>query len=276
MNIYPDRQTELPKTVDEIRFYGLSAQRKLEQISKTLSGAVLQCTPAVIENRIALSITHVCELDPEAQPKKNERNPVVSAIFSKKTKWEQYGSLYHEIDDLKLSLQMQQVQFLKEIDILNRLQNEADSCCDELREIIESGSRFLKGTISGPLEDDETTQFRDRLNQRITDLRLSETIALQSKAQIILLKNNANELSEKLQNTVTNVIPLWRNQVSLILGIGTIGNDSKKPFSRSGISNKPDSMLISSVKHADRQLLEALSDIDSLLRKAQGANRGSN
>ena len=268
MNIYPDQRTALPKTVDEIRFYGISAQRKLEQLSKALSGAVLQCSPAAAEERISQSILHLCELDPSEEQNNLGRKGSLFSIFSKKSKWEQYVSLLREIDDTKLSLQMQQVQYLKEIDILDRLQIEAEKCCDDLSGIIACGSRFLQESAFDQKGQEENAEFRNRFLQRINDLRLSETIALQSKAQIILLKNNANELAEKLQNAVLNAIPLWRNQVTLVLGIDSPENGVKNSPQHSRKGKNTDSAVVDSLKKVDRQLLKVLSDIEQLFRKA--------
>ena len=268
MNNYPDQRIDLPKTVDEIRFYGISAQRKLEQLSKALSGAVLQCGPAAAEESVSQSIRHLCDLDPSEQQDNPGRKGRISSVFPKKSKWEQYVSLLREIDDTKLSLQMQQVQYLKEIDILDRLQIEAEKCCNDLSSIIACGSRFLQKSEKDQKGQEEDAEFRSRFLQRINDLRLSETIALQSKAQIILLKNNANELSEKLQYAVLNAIPLWRNQVTLVLGIDSPENGAGKSLPRSRKGKITDSAVVDSLQKVDRQLQKALSDIEKLFRKA--------
>lgn len=51
------------------------------------------------------------------------------------------------------------------------------------------------------------------------DLRISHTVLLQSKLQIIIMLENSDKLVDKIVETITATFPVWRNQVTILLGI---------------------------------------------------------
>ena len=59
----------------------------------------------------------------------------------------------------------------------------------------------------------------DRFEKKLHDLQLTRTISIQMAPQIRLLQNNHALLSEKIQSTLNNTIPLWKNQIVLALGM---------------------------------------------------------
>ena len=67
--------------------------------------------------------------------------------------------------------------------------------------------------------------FRDfedlchRFEKKLSDLEITRVISIQSAPQIRMLQNNDRELLDKLQSSIANTIPLWRNQLVLSLGI---------------------------------------------------------
>ena len=63
----------------------------------------------------------------------------------------------------------------------------------------------------------------DRFEKKLHDLQLTRTISIQMAPQIRLLQNNHALLSEKIQSTLNNTIPLWKNQMVLTLGMEHAG-----------------------------------------------------
>ena len=59
----------------------------------------------------------------------------------------------------------------------------------------------------------------DRFEKKLHDLQLTRTISIQMGPQIRLIQNNHALLSEKIQSTLNNTIPLWKNQMVLALGM---------------------------------------------------------
>lgn len=58
-----------------------------------------------------------------------------------------------------------------------------------------------------------------RFDKKLHDLQLTRTISIQMAPQIRMLQNNHAVLSEKIQSTLNNTIPLWKNQMVLALGM---------------------------------------------------------
>ena len=58
-----------------------------------------------------------------------------------------------------------------------------------------------------------------RFEKKLADLEITRVISIQSAPQVRLLQNNDRELLDKLQSSIANTIPLWRNQLVLSLGI---------------------------------------------------------
>ena len=95
----------------------------------------------------------------------------------------------------------------------------------ELHELTE------KARISGRPEDAQTANdfaaLCDRFEKKIHDLELTKMISLQMAPQIRLVQNNDTLMSEKIQSTIVNTIPLWKSQIVLALGVAHSENAVK-------------------------------------------------
>ena len=58
-----------------------------------------------------------------------------------------------------------------------------------------------------------------RFEKKIYDLKTTRIISIQMAPQIRLIQNNDSELINKIQSSIINTIPLWKNQVVIALGI---------------------------------------------------------
>ncbi len=56
-----------------------------------------------------------------------------------------------------------------------------------------------------------------RFEKKIHDLKLTRMIAIQTAPQIRLIQNNDQTLVEKIQSSITNTIPLWKNQIAIAI-----------------------------------------------------------
>ena len=61
----------------------------------------------------------------------------------------------------------------------------------------------------------------DRFEKKLHDLELTRTISIQMAPQIRLIQNGDTLMAEKIQSTINNTIPLWKNQMVLALGMAT-------------------------------------------------------
>lgn len=111
------------------------------------------------------------------------------------------------------------VQYLQEIN-LYILAGET-----RLGELIDSELPALKAESESSADPVKAQDYRDmaqlagRLEKKLHDLRLSRAIALQAAPQIRLVQNNNRELAEKIQSSILNTIPLWKNQMVVALSL---------------------------------------------------------
>ena len=59
----------------------------------------------------------------------------------------------------------------------------------------------------------------DRFEKKLHDLELTRTVSIQMAPQIRLIQNGDTLMAEKIQSTINNTIPLWKNQMVLALGM---------------------------------------------------------
>lgn len=83
----------------------------------------------------------------------------------------------------------------------------------------------LKNTAEETNKQEDVQAYRDfedlchRFEKKLSDLEITRVISLQSAPQVRMLQNNDREMMDKLQSSLANTIPLWRNQLVLSLGI---------------------------------------------------------
>lgn len=53
----------------------------------------------------------------------------------------------------------------------------------------------------------------ERFEKKVHDLELTRMVALQMAPQIRMVQSNDTVMAEKIQSTIVNTIPLWKNQM---------------------------------------------------------------
>ena len=134
------------------------------------------------------------------------------------------------------ALQQHQVRLLKDSAVLDQLYDQNLAYFKELTMYILAGKQKLQEVRSGRLVElqaiaqqtglaEDAQKARDlsdkcdRFEKKIHDLELTRAISIQTAPQIRLIQNNDNVMVEKIQTTLVNTIPLWKNQMVLALGI---------------------------------------------------------
>ena len=134
------------------------------------------------------------------------------------------------------ALQQHQVRLLKDSAVLDKMYEQNLAYFKELTMYILAGKQKLQEVREGKLKDLEETakltglaedaqaarDLADKCNRcekKIHDLELTRTISIQTAPQIRMIQNNDNVMVEKIQTTLMNTIPLWKNQMVLALGI---------------------------------------------------------
>ena len=134
------------------------------------------------------------------------------------------------------ALQEHQIRLMKDSAVLDKMYEQNLSYFKELTMYILAGKQKLEQTRSGKLQELEATAQRtglaedaqaardlaekcNRFEKKIHDLELTRAISIQTAPQIRMIQNNDHVMVEKIQTTLMNTIPLWKNQMVLALGI---------------------------------------------------------
>ena len=147
-----------------------------------------------------------------------------------------YDDAEVNIDRIVGELEGHQNRLLTDIVMLDKLYDANLSYFKELSMYIMAGRQKLaeerattltamqeKAAVSGQTYDAQTANdfaaMCDRFEKKLHDLELTRTICIQMAPQIRLIQNNNAMMSEKIQSTVSNTVPLWKNQMVLALGM---------------------------------------------------------
>ncbi|MBE6894325.1 MAG: toxic anion resistance protein [Ruminococcaceae bacterium] len=147
-----------------------------------------------------------------------------------------YDKAENNIDMITGRLEDHQNQLLKDIIMLDKMYQTNLDYFKELTMYIMAGKKKLeaerattlpqmkvKAEQSGLTHDAQAANdyaaMCDRFEKKLHDLELTRTISVQMAPQIRLIQNNDAVMSEKIQSTINNTIPLWKNQMVLALGL---------------------------------------------------------
>ena len=134
------------------------------------------------------------------------------------------------------ALQQHQVRLMKDSAVLDKMYEQNLAYFKELSMYILAGKQKLEEVRCGKLKELEARahasglaedaqaarDLADKLNRfekKIHDLELTRAISIQTAPQIRMIQNNDTMMVEKIQTTLMNTIPLWKNQMVLALGI---------------------------------------------------------
>lgn len=148
----------------------------------------------------------------------------------------QFAKAETNLDKVSDTLRGHEIRLLKDSAILERMYDQNLVYFKELTMYIMAGTKKLEEIRSTTLVELEDVAKRtglaedvqaardladkcDRFEKKIHDLKLTRQIAIQTAPQIRLIQNNNNIMVEKIQTTLVNTIPLWKQQMILALGI---------------------------------------------------------
>ena len=133
-------------------------------------------------------------------------------------------------------LEGHQIQLLKDVATMDRMYEINLSYLKELSMYILAGKKKLKEAMeqdvptavekarrTGLPEDTQAANDLanrcNRFEKKLHDLELTRMVSLQMAPQIRLIQNNDTMMSEKIQSTLVNTIPLWKTQMVLAVGL---------------------------------------------------------
>jgi len=163
--------------------------------------------------------------------------PLLGNLFAGAKKFiAQYQSIEHHIEEITDEMTKARMQLLKDITLLDSLYEKNKDYLTELDIYILAGTLKLKELNEKTLPEvkakadaskdtldaqkvQDLSQMINRFEKKVYDLKLSRMIAIQTLPQIRLIQNNDQLLVEKIQSSILNTIPLWKNQVVIAISL---------------------------------------------------------
>ncbi len=223
------------KDAAAVMAFGAGTQQKMAEFSERTLESVKTKDMGEVGDMITNLIGELKNFDVD----ENEKG--LFAFFKKganklqnmKTK---YSKVETNVKTIQNELEKRQVVLLKDVDLLNKLYDLNLKYFKELSLYILGGKKKLeeirngelveaqkKAAESGLPEDAQKAKDIaaqcDRLEKKLYDLELSKTIALQTGPQIRMVQSSDTAMAEKIQSTIVNTIPLWKNQMVIAIGI---------------------------------------------------------
>lgn len=147
-----------------------------------------------------------------------------------------YDTVAVQVEKIEAELDQARMMLLKDIGMFDTLYEKNLEYFNQLDLLIVAGDEKVaearnvtlpklteEAQKSGdPMEAQLVRDFEDTINRfekKVHDLKLSKTISIQTAPQIRLIQNNDKALVDKIQTAILNVLPLWKNQIVIALGL---------------------------------------------------------
>ena len=215
--------------------YGAGAQKKIADFSdKTLENV----RSKDLGETGTMLASLVSELKQTGEPE--EEKGFLASFFKKSTgKLEALKARYEKaegkVDEIVDILTKHQVQLIQDAAMLDQMYQLNQTYFKELSMYILAGKKKVdkarqteletlrqKAIASGTQEDAQAvsdySSMIERFEKKVHDLVLTRIVALQKAPQIRMVQSNDTVMAEKIQSTIVNTIPLWKNQMVIAMG----------------------------------------------------------
>jgi uncharacterized protein YaaN involved in tellurite resistance len=277
-----------------VLFFGSKAQEQLTTISDRMLDGVKNkdIGPAgedLNEMVATLRGFEVDDLDP------NKKQGIFDKLLGR-TKpivkfLQQYEEVRKQIDMITDKLERHKTTLLTDIVSLDKLYQANLNYFHTLEDYIAAGEEKLRQLdeviIPEQAKKAETTAeviaaqnlrdlraARDDLERRVHDLRLTRQVAMQSLPGIRLVQENDKGLVNKINSTIVNTVPLWRQQLATAVTIYRSSQAAETVKAATDLTNELLAANAENLKQANaetrRQLERGVFDIETV-KKANAA-----
>lgn len=196
-----------------------------------------------------------------------------------------YDKVETNIGKITGVMESHQITLMKDVNMLDKMYELNLSYFKELSMYILAGKKKLEHAKTVELpellkkaertklpEDTQTAKdfaaMCDRFEKKIYDLELTRAISLQMAPQIRLIQSNDITMSEKIQSTLVNTIPLWKSQMVIAIGLDHASDAAKAQRAVSDMTNgllkkNAEALKIASVETA-KEAERGIVDIETL------------
>lgn len=227
-------QIDLTNT-QQILQYGVGSQKKIADFSETALNNVRTKDLGEIGQMLTEVVSELknFEEDEEAKGFFGLFKKSANKLDNLKAKYDKADA---NIDRIVTAMEEHQIVLLKDVAMLDKMYDLNLNYFKELSMYILAGKQKLnqakttelpalvaKAEKTGLPEDTQAAKdFAaqiDRFEKKIYDLELTRTVSMQMAPQIRLIQSNDTAMSEKIQSTLVNTIPLWKSQMVIAIGL---------------------------------------------------------
>lgn len=234
--------------------YGAGAQQKLADFSEKALENVKNQDLGEVGDMLTDVVVQLKSFDAEEEKKGlfGWFHKTEDKLETMKAKYDKTASSVDKICD---ALEGHQVRLLKDTAVLEQMYQLNMTYFKELSMYIAAGKKRLeqvrsteladllkKAENSGLQEDAQEAKdlaaYCDRFEKKLHDLELSRMVSIQTAPQIRLIQDNNSLMVEKIQSTLVNTIPLWKNQMVIALGLEHAQQAAKAQRAVSDMTNE--------------------------------------
>ena len=215
--------------------YGAGAQQKLAAFSEKALANVKSQDLGEVGDMLTDVVAELKNFDVD-----NEKKGILGFFRKGENKLDAMKAKYDKaevnVDKICEGLEEHQVQLLKDTAMLDQMYALNLTYYKELSMYIAAGKKKLDEVRNTQLKElmekaqagndqllaqeaKDLSSYCDRFEKKLHDLELSRMISMQTAPQIRLIQNNNTMMVEKIQSTLVNTIPLWKNQMVIALGL---------------------------------------------------------
>lgn len=281
-------QIDLTNT-QQILQYGVGSQKKIADFSETALTSVRTKDMGEIGQMLTSVVGELraFEEDEETKGFFGLFKKSASKLETLKAKYDRADA---NIDKIVTAMEEHQLVLLKDVAMLDKMYELNLNYFKELSMYILAGKQKLeqartvdlpalleKAEKSGLPEDiqaakDFAAQI-DRFEKKIYDLELTRTVSLQMAPQIRLIQSNDTAMSEKIQSTLVNTIPLWKSQMVIAIGLNHSTEAARAQAEVSNMTNallkKNAEILKTATIETAREAERGIIDIETLTQTNQ-------
>ena len=264
--------------------YGAGCQKKIADFSDTALSSVRTKDMGQVGEMLTQVVAQLREFEEDEDTKgflgffKKNTNKLANM----KAKYDKAEVNANRISEI---LEQHQVTLMKDVTMLDKMYELNLNYFKELSMYILAGKQKLKKAAdeelpalvakaerSGLPEDTQAardfSEMCNRFEKKIHDLELTRTVSLQMAPQIRLIQNNDIVMSDKIQSTLVNTIPLWKSQMVIAIGLNHSTDAARAQREVSDMTNEllkknAETLKIATVETA-RESERGIVDIETL------------
>lgn len=219
--------------------YGVGAQKNIAGFADTILSEIRAKDAGYVGETLTNLVVSIKEVGVDKVTSKGfvDGVPILKRLVKAMRKFTaRYNKMSTQIEKITEELESARMNLIRDITMLENLFKKNGEYLAELDIYIAAGQIKLeeaKTEVLPKLQEQaeksgdtldaqkvqDFAQFINRFDKKLHDLKLSRMISLQTGPQIRLIQNNNQTLVEKIQSSIMNTIPLWKNQIVIAISL---------------------------------------------------------